>query len=90
MTKEDIGKRLIQIAHPSKDPNLCFKCSTHHGNWLPELQDLLEDIGAQLIDFCGVSGGIFQLKNGRIRLESGNQCVSFDDLAKWLNAIATN
>ncbi len=85
----DIRARVTKLSGASDAT--CLTCNARTGNWMAELQDLLEDLKIPVEDFCAVPfpycGKPFEVKRGRLRLIDGSQCINRGHLVEMLRSI---
>ncbi|GEM_PF-5423522 len=84
----DIQARVIAL---SGGDISCLTCSSRSGNWMVDLQDLLEDLGIPVEKFCNTDfpycARPFMTKRGRLRLNHATQCINREYLITMLMAL---
>lgn len=79
----DAFRKKLEIA----DDRVCFICNLRNGNWLPNLQDCLEDANVSTEEFCAACPNWFVVERGRLRLAYGPQCVDGEHLRRILEKV---
>lgn len=80
MKKVDIDQFLARMEETGGKN--CFVCHEVKPNWLPELQDFLEEMEIPVEGFAATTsdhaGVLFTVVNGRLRLADNMQCLNAD------------
>lgn len=78
---------LLRLVLNCTGNNECLTCLSGNINFLPKLQDILEDFKVDLEEFCNVSDFVFRISRGRLRMVADNQCIDLKTIGNMLRSM---
>jgi len=99
MNVELILKKFMQKT--TAQENICLVCDNKYPDWMSDLQQILEEEGVSLEEFCGGASGSYPTKTfnmpgyplkvnrGRLMLNCSGNCVHVSDVRALLKRLQT-